>query len=222
MLDAPDNGLKPSEPGWLGLEALDRGVDWKTIVALGAETVCVRVDVRSPAKKAGLRTGDYVIEINTATFEAFHAGGLQPGTRAVIKAWRDGQVIWGEATISLRPKPARKEKLSVVPCGADVARNDRLKWLTHVTGDPVLLVADKALAARLMVRYANRSGVSWPGIKRLAADLGVARRTIDYSIQRLHRAGYVDIKSGKKEGRSNEYTLTWPALSSANVHRLRP
>src|SRR5258707_456298 len=112
MLDAPDNGLKPSEPGWLGLEALDRGVDWKTIVALGAETVCVRVDVRSPAKKAGLRTGDYVIEINTATFEAFHAGGLQPGTRAVIKAWRDGQVIWGEATISLRPKPARKEKLS--------------------------------------------------------------------------------------------------------------
>src|ERR1700687_4771062 len=101
MLDAPDNGIKPSEPGWLGLEVLDgNAVDWKTVVALGEGTVCVRVAARCSARKEGLRTKDYVRSINGASFETFHAAGLQIGAKAIIKAWRDGREIYAEVEVT--------------------------------------------------------------------------------------------------------------------------
>jgi PDZ domain len=224
------DGANPTEAGWLGLEILQHTVDWKLCVQLGDGTVRVRVDAGSPANKAGIKTGDYVISINGVSLEEFEAGGLRIGTKAIIKAHREGQVIFAEVTIRPRPKPKRQKQLplapcAVVPCGADVERNERLKWLDQVTGDHMLRPIDKLVAVRLMVRYANRfTGIAYPSIKKLAADLGVARRSVDFAVKRLHRAGYHDLKSGKAEGRSNEYTATWPAptanVTSANVIRL--
>jgi hypothetical protein len=219
------SGGKPSEPGWLGLELLDGDkVDWKTIVALGDGTVRVRVAAPSPARKAGLRSKDYVISINGVNFEKFHAGGLQVGTKAVIKAWRDGGPLWIEAEIVARPRlKPRNEGPPAVACGAAVGRDERLKWLSQMSGSAVLHSLDKALALRLMVRYASRyTGIAKVGVRKLAADLGMSPRSIADAISRLHRAGYINIKSGKKGGLSNEYTPTWPSASGANVLRLRP
>jgi hypothetical protein len=223
MADEPSigNGTKPSEPGWLGLEALQYTVDWNLCSKLGEGTVCVRVEPGSPASRKGLKTRDYVLSVNGVSFEVFQASGLQLGAKAIIKAYRDGQIIWAEITIGARPKPTRKEKLPSVRCGAEVPRSERWKWLNRVTGDPALRLADKLLAVRLMVRFLNRhTGVAYPGIKKLAADLGVARRSIDYALERLHRTGYIDIISGRKVGRSNVYTPTWPASGSTNVLRM--
>jgi hypothetical protein len=88
MLEAPDKGIEPSQPGWLGLEILDgSAVDWKTIVALGEGTVCVRVAAACPARKEGLRTKDYVRSINGIGFEAFHASGLQIGMQPIAEGY---------------------------------------------------------------------------------------------------------------------------------------
>jgi helix-turn-helix protein len=229
MRDGPGpsivGGANSSEPGWLGLEILQHTVDWKLCGQLGDGTVRVRVDPGSPANKTGIKTGDYVISINGMGLGEFQAGGLRAGTKAIIKVHRDGQVLFAEVTIRPRPKPKHQNKLSVscavvVPCGADVGRKERLKWIARVTGDPALSLIDKLVAIRLLVRYANRiTGIAYPGIETLAADLGVSRRAATYAVSRLHRAGYYDIKSGKSKGRSNEYTATWPA-PNANVLRL--
>jgi|SRR5258705_838958 hypothetical protein len=105
----------------------------------------------------------------------------------------------------------------VVPCGADVERTDRLKWLSAVTGRPFLSLAAMALAARLMAKYADRQGVAYPSVGRLARDLGVSLSTMNRAVAELHRAGFIDIVSGKKGGRPNHYTLTWPACGKPTI-----
>jgi hypothetical protein len=210
-------------PGWLGLEIMDRGVDWNVILALGEGTVRVRVPASSPARKAapiGLATGDYVVSLNGKSYEAFHADVPPIGSKVAAKAVRNGDVIWTEITVGRKPKPIAKVAPPAVPCGAAVKRKERLKWLTRVTGMSGLTALDKALAARLMVRYVNREGVAYPGIDRLAGDLCMKRRAIEHAITRLRRAGFIAVTSGRAIGRANSYILTWPDLS--NVIRLHP
>jgi DNA-binding MarR family transcriptional regulator len=115
---------------------------------------------------------------------------------------------------------ARRPKPFMVPCGADVDRTERLKWLSALTGRPFLSLAAKALAARLMAKYADRQGVAYPSIGRLARDLGVSLSTMNRTVAELHRAGFIDIVSGKKGGRPNHYTLTWPASGKATIIRM--
>jgi hypothetical protein len=209
--------------GWLGLEIMDQGMDWNVILALGDGTVRVRVPVGSPARKAvpiSLVTGDYVVSLNGKSYEAFHADVPQIGSKVAVKALRNGGVIWTEITVGRKPKPVAKVVQPAIPCGAPVKRKERWQWLTRVTGMSGLTPLDKALATRLMVRYVNRDGVAYPGIDRLAGDLGVKRRAIEHAITRLRRAGFVAVTSGRTVGRVNNYTLTCPDLS--NVIRLRP
>jgi hypothetical protein len=215
--------LAPSgdAPGWLGLEIKDQAVDWNVLLARGDGAVCVRVPVSSPARKAGLMTGDFVISLNGKSYSAFHDADIPPiGSKVVVKAVRNGVVIWTEITVSRKPRPITKTLPPAVPCGTPVKRKERLQWLMRVTGLSGLAVLDKALAARLMVRYVNRDGVAYPGIDRLAGDLGVARSSIEHAIIRLRRAGFVAVISGRAAGRTNSYTLTWPDVG--NVVRLRP
>jgi hypothetical protein len=217
----------PFEPsgdsGWLGLEVMDHAVDWSVVLALGDGTMRIRVPVGSPARKAApisLVTGDYVVSLNGKSYEAFHADVPPIGSKVAVKAVRNGVVIWTEITVGRKTKPITKILQPAVPCGVPVKRKERLQWLMRVTGVSGLTPLDKALAARLMVRYVNRDGIAYPGIDRLAGDLGVKRRAIEHAITRLHRAGFVAVISGRAVGRANSYTLTWPDLS--NVIRLRP
>jgi hypothetical protein len=169
--------LAPSgdAPGWLGLEIKDQAVDWNVILALGDGAVCVRVPVSSPARKAvpiGLMTGDFVISLNGKSYSVFHDADVPPiGSKVAVKAVRTGVVIWTEITVGRKPRPITKTLPPAVPCGAPVKRKERLQWLMRVTGQSGLTPLDKALAARLMVRYVNRDGIAYPGIDRLAGDL---------------------------------------------------
>jgi hypothetical protein len=220
----PDATSAGTSPGWLGLDILQHTVDWKLCTQLGDGTVRVRVDPGSPASKAGLETCDYVVSVNGVGLEDFQAGGLRIGAKAIIKAYRDGQVMFVEVTIRARPKPKRQDQFlisnALVPCGADVERNERLKWIDKMTGDPALRMLDKLVAVRLMVHFANRrTGVAYPAVETLVADLGASRRSGTDAVRRLQRAGYFDVVSGKGEGRSNQYTATWPARST-NIVRL--
>jgi hypothetical protein len=209
--------------GWLGLEIMHQGVDWSVILALGDGTVRVRVPVGGPARKAapiGLVTGDYVVSLNGKSYEALQADVPPIGSKVAVKAVRNGVVIWTEITVGRKPKPITKTLPPAVPCGAPVKRSERLQWLMRVTGMSGLTALDKALAARLMVRYVNRDGVAYPSIDRLAGDLDVTRSSIERAITRLCCAGFVAVTSGRAAGRSNNYTLTWP--DAGNVIRLRP
>jgi hypothetical protein len=219
----PDNGIEPSQPGWLGLEIMDQAVDWNVILALGDGTVRVRVPTSSPARKAapiGLVNGDYVVSLNGQSYEALHADIPPIGSKVAVKAVRNGVVIWTEITVVRKLKPVTKAVPVAVPCGAPVKRKERPQWLMRVTGMSGLTALDKALATRLTVRYVNREGIAYPGIDRLAGDLGVARSSIERAITRLRRAGFLVVTSGRAVGRSNSYTLTWP--DPGNVIRLRP
>ncbi len=50
--------------GWHGMTPAAIEVDWGLIDELGGNAVKVVVDARSPARKARLRTGDYIVSIS--------------------------------------------------------------------------------------------------------------------------------------------------------------
>src|SRR5262249_35095209 len=99
--DAPPNGGRPvldtgrppahgpnlvcSPQGWLGLEILQQTVDWQLCLALGDGTVCVRVEPGSPAKKVGIRTGDYCRSVNGMSLETFNESQPAAGSVALLK-----------------------------------------------------------------------------------------------------------------------------------------
>jgi hypothetical protein len=112
---------------------------------------------------------------------------------------------------------ARKAEL---PCGASVTRNERFKWLSRITGDPRLLPMDKALAARLVLYYLNRKGEAYPAHDTLANGLSVSVSSVKRSIVKLQRAGLLRVISGRKRGRSNCYSLSWPNDPGSNVVRI--
>jgi DNA-binding transcriptional MocR family regulator len=109
-----------------------------------------------------------------------------------------------------------------VPCGQRVAKRDRQRWQMKVSEYPKIGVAAVAVASRLATKYARANGEAWPSIQTLARDLGISENTVKRALNRLHLAGFVDVRSGRKAGRVNVYTLTWPAPIETNVLQLRP
>ena len=79
--------------GHLGLTERSIEVDWKAVDEHGP---CVIVAPRSPAWKARLRSGDFIVSINGMTYEAFHSALPAAGTPFEIVAWRKRQ---GEFTV---------------------------------------------------------------------------------------------------------------------------
>jgi hypothetical protein len=221
--DAPQTAAAKVARGHLGLEEMSHAVDWQLALDLGPAVARVLVTPRSPAKKAGIASGDYVVSVNGTSLEAFTAGQPPAGTVALIKVFRVGKgFLLFDAILSERPEITRPSKAlaTAVPCGAPVARNERLKWLSRITGDPRLLPMDKALAARLVLYYLNRKGEAYPAHDTLANELSVSVSSVKRSIVKLQRAGLLHIASGRKRGRSNCYSLSWPNDSGSNVVRI--
>jgi PDZ domain/Helix-turn-helix domain len=214
-------GASSSELGWHGIQILHHPVDWPLCYQLGDGTVCVRVDPGSPARKAGLKTGDYLISVNGTTFEAFSEGRPIAGTTAVIKAFRKGAgVQYLEAVLIARPSPrpvTTRLCRPAIPCGRPVERNGKLKWLALVSRKSTLTPLDKAIATLLMTYYCNRKGDAYPSHATLARINNVCVRSVQRSISNLHRHGLLSVASRKKEGRSNLYSPCFPEEPSGKV-----
>jgi membrane-associated protease RseP (regulator of RpoE activity) len=217
------NGERPetNASGYLGLEQMTHAVDWRLVRDLDGDASRVAVAPRSPARKAGIRSGDYVVSINGSTFEAFNANPPPVGAVALVKVFRAGTgFLLFDATLTDKPlpKPAQRSRaFASTSCGQPVARNDRFKWLSRTTGDPRLSPRDKALAARLVVYYLNRGGEAFPAHNTIATELGASVSSVKRSIENLRRAGLLHVVSGRIQGRSNRYSLCWPAEHASNV-----
>jgi hypothetical protein len=224
-------GPPPSSPprrGWHGMKARDQRKyikdDWRVWGQLGDAAVLVDVVVGSPAWKSGIHSGTWILTIAGMVFDLFEQHSQQVGAIVSVKAWRPNLAHFAREIILVeRPRPAKPRKAmpAAASCGDPVAKKDRAKWQTELGDCRELRPADKAVAQRLVNKYA-RGSCAFPAVKRLAYDLNVSKRTIERAIIRLAHAGFIRVASGRKAGRVNNYTLTWPAPVVTNVTRLRP
>src|SRR5215475_4931669 len=147
----------PVALGYLGLKEMTHAVNWQLALDLGDGVARVMVAPRSPAKKAGIASGDYVVSINGTTFEAFSAKRPPVGAVALVKVFREGKgFLLFDAMLSEQPRPKTPQRTPLIesaPCGAPAARGGRLKWLSGIAGDPRLSPRDKAIATRLALYY---------------------------------------------------------------------
>ena len=56
----------------------------------------------------------------------------------------------------------------------------------------------------------DKSRIAWPGINRIAADLGISRSTVKRALKDLEKTGYIEIKPAYRENgsfTSNRYHI---------------
>lgn len=209
------------EKGWLGLEELPTDDNWQLRMQIGDHVARVRVLPNSPAKSVGMMTGDYVVSVNGRPFAEFEAAPPAAGAIAIIEVFRapHGRMLFDPVLIARPAELKRTRPLQgpQVACGEPVERKHRLRWCNEISVHPALTIADKALASLIALRYLSRAGTAFPAHATLARDLNVAARTIKRSIARLHHCGLLQISSGKRRGRSNTYSLSWPLRAGSNV-----
>ena len=72
--------------------------------------------------------------------------------------------------------------------------------------DKTLSLSAKAVYVDLL-SYSNKIGECFPSRKRIAADLGISRSTIERALKELAISGWIKITSGKRKGTVNHYLL---------------
>jgi hypothetical protein len=219
----------PPRRGWHGMKARNqrkyKPEDWRVWGQIGGTAVLVDVSTGSPAWRSGINTGTWIFLIDEKAFELFEQSGAPVGNVINVRAFRpDVGHINQNLILSDPPKGGRPRSnpSPAVPCGERVAKRDRPRWLMKVSEAPKIGAAAIAVATRLAMKHARGNGEAWPGIQTLARDLGISENTVKRALNRLHLAGFINIRSGRKAGRVNVYTLTWPAPIETNVLRLRP
>jgi Helix-turn-helix domain len=191
--------------------------DWKVRSQFGEQVGdaarLVDVVVGSPAWRAGFHTGTWVLLMNEMAFDLFERSGAVVGAVVNVKAYIPGvghvsrNLILGDLPKAGRPcKPASQN----VPCGQRVEKRDRPKWLMRVT-ESRQGTAAIAVATRLATKHARANAEAFPSVRTLSKDLVISESSVKRALDKLHAAGFVDVRSGRKIGRSNLYTLTWPA-----------
>lgn len=65
----------------------------------------------------------------------------------------------------------------------------------------------------VITKHADRSGACWPGVDKIARDMGIHRATVMRATEKLEQLGYLTIE--KTEGRSNWYQLAKTSRTDA-------
>lgn len=69
----------------------------------------------------------------------------------------------------------------------------------------------------VITKHADRSGACWPGVDKIARDMGIHRATVMRATEKLEQLGYLTIE--KTEGRSNWYQLAKTSRTDATGKR---
>jgi hypothetical protein len=196
--------------GWLGLIPATIEIDWDLVSQHGP---CVMVAPGSPARRAGMKSGDFVKSINDKGFAEFQAELPPPGSPFSVVFFR--KAVGDLRTFGVMvspPKPRRvptwQSKPSVLP-GRQVEPNLRPQYLGFVAKHPSLKAVDTRLLT-LLIEYEWVKG-SIPKHASLSLDMGCSVPTVKRSLDRCRHFGLVDWISGKADREANSYTVCWPA-----------
>lgn len=242
MVDALDSAQAPQPSispaagrGWHGMRARPsrfyRPEDWRTYDKLRAMAVLVDVVDHSPAWRAGIRNGAWLLLINGMTLETFEARGMPVGSMVVVKAFQPGfDDLDVTLTLVDQPKPKRaprrasRSRVPPAECGKIIVRCERPKWETALDEAAYLSAPARVIGGYLCNRAIRDSGTTdeWP-VKRIGACLGFGHRTVERALQELRRAGFLAIVSGRRARRNNRLSCTWPkSVRDETIVYLRP
>lgn len=185
--------------GWHGIREAMIQIDQLLVSELlleGYDAQKVFIEPRSPARKADLRTGDYVVSISTSpvadmSLAKFDALGLPAGTEVFVKFVRPGR-----ATRVIRTTIIRLRRQPGPPRPRWWQRGPRVAY------------------------YQGPKGIC-PSYSRLARDVGCSRRWVMDHIKLLWWLGALEIIQGAGlrgfGGYTNQYVFHWPEGWGANV-----
>jgi hypothetical protein len=219
---------KPSTtvPGFLGLVQTIVNVDWSLVAKYGPR---VTVAPRSPAWRRGLRTGDYIVSIDSKSFDAFHTDPPPPGTPLRIEFFRPRfgvNAVFAEVGSPPKSANGREPALRRAPpalAAARVVKSERPEFVQRfIPRHPGLEHSDVKLLMTLLEIEGPK------GIKIRASVLATYMhcgvRTVWRSIDRCQYFGLLRVDSGKTKRTANSYEVCWPstrARKASNIEASR-
>ena len=195
--------------GWHGITARNQGrytpEDWKNYDQMGAPDAFI-VDVAdySPAWRAGLRSGSWIVEIDGKSFEDFERFGSAVGAAVIAKAYHPVRGAMDVVvTLVARPKVERamlttdQVRVPHAQPGAQVAKRDRPRWEMVISMSHLSCTA-KSLAMLLSTHIAGKAGDDFWCRGWSATAIGRAfkksRWTVIRAAAELHSAGFLKIE----------------------------
>jgi hypothetical protein len=215
-------------PGWSGLSVLARNVNWQLSFALGDGVRQVDVAPRSPAHRAGIRPGNFVLPVRVngapVPLEDLDTVPLAAGERIVVEFCRHDRGRssgWIPVELVLAPAPRARtipawKKLRPTSCGPRVRRVERAKFLNKMREHPDVTASMLRALSLALFKYDNEHNPGlWTAYSGWARDLRCSRRTAIEIVNRLRWIGAIKVVEGPSEQRStNLFQVTWPDKSA--------
>ncbi|MCQ2575709.1 MAG: Do family serine endopeptidase [Treponema sp.] len=189
--------------GWLGVQLLDISKDesyTKELDVAGLDgAFASEVFLDSPAYKAGVKPGDYIVELNGKAVKSVNqlvrdVGGLKAGTTAKLTVIRGGKKL-PELTVKIeaRKSDAESQNERLWPGFIASPLTDKVRESAEITdkkitGVVVNSISEKSPAAVLNLQNGNIitavNGVNVSNVKEFYAELSKATKTIYFDVYR--------------------------------------
>jgi hypothetical protein len=213
-------------PGWLGITPRYNA---QAILKLGDAACEAQVHERSPAYRAGIRTGDLieamtVLGLGIVHLDNLESLGLRAGTELGIKFLRPnatGRTDAMAVVVKLAPWPRNRswEVRQRVAAGARVKKTERPKFLAEmldylrevISSPHTRALAYCYLSALLLKRDNERHDGVWESYGESAKSLGVTARTVNDLALTLRHFGVLKlIERPTPKRNSNLVQIVWP------------
>ena len=221
--DAPAGSATPSNQGYHGLrrrqERRWKPPEWKLYEVLGGVGMIVDVEDYSPAWRAGVRSGFFLIEIGGMEFDAFEGRKAPIGTTVRIKGIHPTRgALDTQLTLTASPKPKRPLAEHPVECGRTLGgiatgKDERPLWRKAIGTNPAPSDAGAKFAGWLAdegVDYRTMHTRKKWSLAKMANALHWSKSKLTRVRSGLHRLGFIDIISGKKSHQASIIRLCWP------------
>ena len=185
--------------GWLGVSLLDVNEEYKQELGVGKQSgaFAAEVFVDSPAYKAGIKPGDYIVALNGKTVTSVNqlvrdVGYLEAGTTATFKILRGGTKTYDlKVKIEARAKDVDSQNNKLWPGFIATPLTDEVRTQlkldnNKVKGVVVASVESKSPAASLRLQEGDIiTAVNGKSVKNLAEfyqELANATKSINFDI----------------------------------------